>query len=626
MNQSQLIYKYNTESRPSFNQELFKRSSDEIIDAIKNVILSCERESFFTIKVLDFEVIEDYDEINHMLWTYEDNIINKKKNTETEDNGGGTESTPPPTKAKTKKKSSASSKKKDNPYDYINLKDSDIKLIKVTYFIQITEKKDGLVNDTITVYIAVPRVVDKFYFRISGNMYSAMYQIVDASTYNNSNALNSKKQTITFKTMFMPIRTYRYYGLLKDVNNVSIKCAYFIGNMFKKSLLMMKYIFAKFGYYKTLEFFGMRDIRLSNQPPIDDENIYTFPIRRDAFISIPKFIFDNTQVAQSLIYTMSAVITHMKDVPYEGLFSKETWVKSLGAEFTSKDIQMIYNKGKSMLTSLEFIYDIGTKQDIKLDESDKGDIYKILRWIMYEFNALRAKDNLDISTKKVRYADYIASLYATKLANGIYRISDEGDKANLSSIKSVLRIKPMSLLQEITKCTLVTYNNCVNDLDGISAIKCTYKGNSGIGEKSNAIPGAYRYIHPSHITRLDLDSSSSSDPGISGTLCPLAELNDMYFSKFKEQSTWEEDLYKLMDQYNSMNSKREMMRLISDSDIKQANDSTVLINNQCASLNKSLIDICMKTNKDIEIINGYDIFGDGYFYCTMEEEGEVLND
>ena len=30
---------------------------------------------------------------------------------------------------------------------------------------------------------------------------------------------------------------------------------------------------------------------------------------------------------------------------------------------------------------------------------------------MYEFNALRQKDNLDISTKKVRWAEYIASLY-----------------------------------------------------------------------------------------------------------------------------------------------------------------------------------------------------------------------
>ena len=50
----------------------------------------------------------------------------------------------------------------------------------------------------------------------------------------------------------------------------------------------------------------------------------------------------------------------------------------------------------------------------------------LLRWLMREFPALRAKDNVDVSTKKMCIADYIARIYATKLSTGIHRISDMG--------------------------------------------------------------------------------------------------------------------------------------------------------------------------------------------------------
>ena len=72
--------------------------------------------------------------------------------------------------------------------------------------------------------------------------------------------------------------------------------------------------------------------------------------------------------------------------------------------------------------------------------------------MMYEFSALRKKDNLDISTKKVRYAEYIAALYASKLAIGIYRLSDKGDKADLDTVRKAIRIPPMYLINAITKC------------------------------------------------------------------------------------------------------------------------------------------------------------------------------
>ena len=70
MNQAQLIKQFNDQYREKFNPEFFKRSSDAIIEELKKVILSCQRDKFFTIKVLEFKVVEDYAEINKILYNY----------------------------------------------------------------------------------------------------------------------------------------------------------------------------------------------------------------------------------------------------------------------------------------------------------------------------------------------------------------------------------------------------------------------------------------------------------------------------------------------------------------------------------------------------------------------------
>lgn len=590
MKQREFIHKFNDENRPKFNPELFRRSDDELIQALKNVIYSCERESSFTIKVTNFQVIDDYDDVNHILWDYEDSIINKGKKSED---------------------TTKNFKSKDNPYNFINLKDSDFKIIKVDYFIQIFEKKNGLVSDNITVYIAVPRIIDGFYFRLNGNIYSAMYQIVDASTYNNSAAKNAKKQSITFKTIFMPIRVYRYTNILKDLNGVAVPCTYFVGNMFKKSLLLMKYLLAKMGYYDTMSFLGIRGVQITNSfQEFDAEQNYIFPVK-DAYIIVNKLMYDSIQVVQSFVYTLYNVYNHTKGMYYTDLFSKNQWIKSLGSEFTTKDFDSIHEKGYNILSSLEFIYDRITMNDLKLPMEDKSDIYRVLRWMMYEFNSLRQKDNLDISTKKVRWAEYIASYYASKLATGIYRISDKGDKADLTTIKKAIQISPMYLINSISKCQLVNYKDCVNDIDAITALKYTYKGVSGIGEKANAISNAYRSIHPSHLGRVDIDSSSNSDPGISGTLCPLTALYDKHFTEYKEPSTWESDLAKVVDLYTKMIAKKEMCIIINLVK-EQHKDNTVL--NDCIQVAKKLIDYSLFTYSQEEYIDGFDIFGDGLMY------------
>ena len=519
--QEQLIHDFAEQNTPQINKELFVRSEDAAIRELQNVILSCQRNKFFTIKVVKFRVVEDYFEIQEILRNYDETSFHKNK----------------------------SSRKRENQYDYINLKDSDIKLLIVSYCTSIKG-----VYRYLDVIIAVPRIVDKFYLRLSGSIYSAIYQIVETSTYNNTTS-NTKKHCITFRTILANLRMYRGSLELKTTDKEKLKCTFYSANVFDKSLPAMEYIFAKYGYYETLNVFSLPSrIFKITQTEFKDPDWYTFARRDDIFISVPKYLFDNNQVIQCFVYTIYKAID--RSTVYEEIFTKEFWLRELGSHFAKDTVE----KGMNVLDSIEHIYDESTRAMIRLPEELKHNIYCILKWLICEFSNLRVKDNLDLATKRIRFAEYIAAMYAAKLSKGIYRIADLGNKADLNSIQKAINIRPMYLIEEIQKSRLVNYRNMVNDSDGFAALKFTYKGIAGIGEKSqNSVANVFRAVNPSHLGRLDLNSSSATDPGLSGVLCPLCQIqDDGFFDNYKEPIFWEEDIAKLLNEYKDRVGKKEI--------------------------------------------------------------------
>lgn len=528
MNQRELIAKFIDENRPKFNQTYFTRDENAIVDEVMNVIYSCQRENqYFTIKVDSYRVVDDYDEINSILYNYyEDLTKNKSK-----------------------------SKKRDNQYEYINLNESYIRLLIVRYYI-----KDRNDEDYLDVIIALPRVVDKYYFKINGIMRSTLFQIVDGSTYNNGTS-NAKVPSITLKIIFMAVRVTRYYNMLTTTDGEDLRLTYYHSRIFSKGVAAAKYIFAKFGFYGGLKFLGLEGAILLSKTDPNDSNMHTFKVHDEAYISTPKFLLDRNVLLQSVIITLYNSIA--PGVPFEELFNDLYWVRSLGADFSGgiDRLTAVYDpedetvtdtleKGYSILDSFESIYDISTRESIRLPIEDKETTYHIIRWIMREFNSLRIKDNLDIGCKRIRFAEYIASLYAFKIARGIYRVADMGKKASIMSIRKAIRTDPNYLLVAITKSKMVSYRNMVSDMDSMQALKYTYKGVSGLGEGSNnSIPDIYRSIHPSHIGRVDLDASSDGNPGITGTLCPYAPNYDGFFQEYQEPNTWEQEFLNTMDEY-----------------------------------------------------------------------------
>lgn len=526
-NQSYLIKGYNDNYRPEFNEALFNRSEDEIIQELQNVIISCQKfYGPYEIRVESFEVIDNYAQIMDILANHESGTSKKKK--------------------------------RINQYQYINLKDSDIKLLVVNYYIKAKNKEKNL-----KVYIAIPRIVDKYYFRINGNYYSATLQIVEGSTYNNSTTSSSKPKApnVVFRTVSMRLKMYRNNFILVDVHGNEVPAINYSPNLFSKSFGGFKYILAKYGLNGTFQFSGLNTIRITPYP-VMDENIYSFKSNSDIYINVPRYVYDKDPTTQSLVFTILTSIT--KDTVLEQLFTRDFWLESLGREFNSATVE----KGYSLLSSIEGIYDISTKKNLRLPIEDKNDIYCILRWMMREFPSLRVKDNLDVSTRRIRFGEYLASLYAAKLSQGIYRLSDAGNKVTIDSIRKVLLIRPTKFIEDICKCNLVNYKNSVNDLDGIIATKYSFKdtttGDKDAGGKSGIVPLPYKMVHPSHLGRVDIDSSPKSDPGMSGVICPLTQLYDGSFSVYTEPNEWRYQYSEIIDRYRSMVGMKEVIEFKRD--------------------------------------------------------------
>lgn len=530
MNQRELLSIHSKEYRPDFNPELFKRSTDEIVQEVENVILSiCNRGAYFDIKVESFDVITDYLQIMQILHDHEETHKNRNKD-----------------------------KSRDNKYDYIDIKPSSFILLMVHY--EITSRDEIL---KLTVPIAIPYVEEKYYFRLAGNLYSSQLQIVDASTYNNALA-SSKTALVVLKTLSLPIRMYKRTHKLVTTDKQTVEATYFDLYAFSKTTRAFKYIFAEYGYEGAMRFLGLEGIFLYATEPNPDENFYVFHNRSnaiyrkytskvDVYIQVAKFLFDNDIVTQNTVMTIIDCTVVLES--FDHLFTPEFWKAALGQDFHTATVE----KGEGVLTSFRGLLDISTRESIHLPPEMKENIFCMVKWMVSEFSALRAKDNLNILTKKIRVAEYIAAIYAAKLNVGVYRITDIGKKVTVESIRKVLDTDPMVLLKGIPKSSLVSFKNIVTDVDSAEVLKFSVKGQSGLGDNSSkSIPAIYRHAHESYPGIIDLNTASATDPGVTGIICPTAKVYDGgFFSEFEEPNSWPQTYAELLDEYHRLVGKKE---------------------------------------------------------------------
>ena len=78
-NQRFLLRDFNDKTRLPFKDNLFERNDDDLIQAVENVILSCQRQRYFTIKVTNFTVYKRRRDVDRIMREYEQKKIDKLK-------------------------------------------------------------------------------------------------------------------------------------------------------------------------------------------------------------------------------------------------------------------------------------------------------------------------------------------------------------------------------------------------------------------------------------------------------------------------------------------------------------------------------------------------------------------
>lgn len=522
------LSKYSKTHREPFNEELFVRSEYDIIEDVKKIILSVASPSNVNtngekmfIGINYFRTIDDYREVQNVLYELESKEKRRNKRIDY------------------------------NIHDYINLKDSDIILLEVNYHLEVNS--NALDN---SVYIDIPKVINKYYFRLSGTVYSTLYQIADSSTYNNSQS-KKKERRITFRQEFQKHDVYEkkskidqlIYNEDGSTSSTIVKCINYTTNLFGNNIPLCKYFLANYGLTGAMNYLRLAEIYLTIDTPYHPNEQFVTFFKDNVFISVPYMIWDASPVTQSFIYT---VLTNCpkKCTDLEKLYTKDYWLMMLGSDFKNKSVE----KGQAMLDSTKSNYSLIMKEGLRLPESDKGSLLDVLRWEMYEFDALYNKDNYDMTYKKIRVSAYIAGIYAAKLTTNLINSTNGINSLTVEKLYKNLNIPHSFIIDILKKGNLVSYKNNVNDDDIFSVLKYTFKGTSGIGEnKASAVPVKYRLANPSHIGKVDCDTSPAGDPGMTGLLCPYAKIYDGgYLGEYKEPCNWREIQDKIIDEYRKI--------------------------------------------------------------------------
>lgn len=400
--------------------------------------------------------------------------------------------------------------------DWMPINDSRLSLVNLKF----TIRYKGEV-ERVSMPIFIPKLINNYYYVLNGNKYYAIYQNVDASTYNT-------KDSIIQKSLLMPIIVKSEKKKVAAIDETDHEGHIYLINLFKHKANMLFYYFSVMGYDGTLDYFGFKDkIKLVSSEKAKDPAAIYFPVTKAVAIKVSAKKFEGDRFFRSFVmcildvFNKKTQLNRRNDVDY--------WKAKLGGTFT-KNANNQLEKAETVLLSFRRILDDRTKKNLRIAQEDKADIFAVVRWMTRNFNLLMKKDNLSLVNKRLRLAEYQITSFNRKMSTNTYRILNR-KTLTMNTLKSIFKISPMTIISEMQTSELMRYNNAVNDMDLFTcALKFSNRGPSAVGEGSKkTVSNHYRGIHLSHLGRLSLNSTSAGDPGMSGHLSPFIETDGFYY-------------------------------------------------------------------------------------------------
>lgn len=386
-----------------------------------------------------------------------------------------------------------------------------------------------------------PELIKKQYFLINGNKFFPVLQLSDAEFY------RSGKNTIVFKTTFMPINiTANKNVLIDSIGNEIGKCRNFDVALFGKHINAMLYFFAEYGVYETARLFGLGDhiefvfkkmethmaqegIKKNDRDELD---YYMFKLAPSLTLKVKKdFFSQETNMKEKMkMGILHTFITSFKKkhIDENSFYSDEYWKRQLGKQITNNTTKM-YEKATSMLSSLERILDVTTKDMMRIKDEYKDEIYSVIKYMIENFESIILINTHDLANKRIRCGEYLINPITTRQSPSVYRLISPAKKVTVDNNKQIFSsINEDYLINQITTINLVRYSNQVNPAFNLftNILKQSNSGPQSQKTDSGSNSISNRGMDPSYIGRIDVISTSSGEPGISGTLTPFCKICD----------------------------------------------------------------------------------------------------
>ena len=375
--------------------------------------------------------------------------------------------------------------------------------------------------------IYIPLFIDGYHYYIRGNKYSAPYQLTDAITYTN------KDDMVVLKTMTRAIKISRDKVIVHDVHGHQYNSHVFGLYISSKRVALLLYYFAYYGFVKTAKYFGCEKFfAVYDECPIEPDPERIFFKFGSLFIGVDRKRFEDNYLLRQYIATCLSL--SKKGINVESIQRVAYWKTLLGASISeTKPLE----KGTGLLYTFITALDHRTMINIQnlVGGSPKMTMFSVVRWMFMRYNHLVAKTG-SLENKRLRLAEYIITPLIRVMYSKLYRFMNTSHKTkDVNRLLDIFKVSSAIILNAIIGKTrsknlglnIAKYSSYVNDMALLNvATKFTTAGPGSPMERSGKLVGAsYRRFDTSSVGKVCLIATSNSDPGVSGSIVPSAQID-----------------------------------------------------------------------------------------------------
>lgn len=375
----------------------------------------------------------------------------------------------------------------------------------------------------------IPEIYDGYHYYIKGNKYTLPIQIVDAITF-------TKKNMLVLKTITRAVKFIRKKDVITDIYgrnyNINVLSIFVTA---KKSVPVLLYYFAYFGFFKTLQYFQVENYI----------NIYTGSINENVpkdkyffkfgavYLGVDKEMFDNNRVFRMFVAT--TLETCKRGMSLDSIRNPVVWTIYLGETLSTTKALV---KGQALLRTFMTYVDYRTADIINklVPGLPRNDTFSVVRWIFVEYVKLCSKDD-GLQNKRIRLNEYIITPFVKQFIDKVYRFMNTPDKLKtMDDLLNVFKIKPSLILNAIigkisTQLTGLNIAKCSSESNDDALVNVllpiTKSGPGSPSEKSKRLGMFHRQFQIDYVGRIDLsDGLSANDPGMTRYLTPMTDAYD----------------------------------------------------------------------------------------------------